>query len=302
MGQQQGINILLIEDDPGDMFLIAEMLSGAGNDFHLEQAERLSSGLERIAGGGLDIILLDMNLPDSSGIDTLIRVLKAPTDMPIIVLTGLADEDFGTKAVKSGAQDYLVKGEIDSRILKRAISYSIERHKLESALKQANEQLSLQATTDTLTGVFNRLKFNELLDAEIKRAMRYRAPLSLVMFDLDNFKKINDTYGHSIGDHVLKETARLIAGQIRAQDFFARWGGEEFMVLVPNTDLERTLILTEKLRGLVEGFDFGDNLRVTASFGIARYADNETADSFAGRVDEALYKAKNNGRNRVEAL
>jgi len=430
MRQEESINVLLIEDDAADVFLIREMLAGTEDGISLKQTARLSEGLAVISGGDVDIVLLDMNLPDSTGIKTLTKVVETAPDVPVIVLTGNSDEVFGMEVVRNSAQDFLIKGGTDKKTLKRAISYAIERKRSETALKesenrlrtitsvlgeglivvdregrlmlmnpeaekllglrekdlwgqeilelicpgvmaetkascplseilvsglcmrmhedvflksdgtqlpvahistpmiergevvgaviafhdiserkqhmemlrQANELLAHQATTDTLTGIHNRLCFNEMLIAETNRARRYSLPLSLIMFDLDHFKKINDTFGHGVGDHVLRETARLVSGHIREMDIFARWGGEEFMVLVPNNDLIQAAFVAEKLRGVIEAHDFGDNLKVTSSFGVAEFRAGDSDDVFAVRADEAMYRAKSNGRNRVESL
>ncbi len=163
------------------------------------------------------------------------------------------------------------------------------------------EELERQATTDTLTGIYNRLKFSEVLSAEIGRAERYGAPLSLVMLDIDHFKEVNDAYGHQAGDSVLRELARLISANIRNYDSFARWGGEEFMLLAPNDSLENAAALAGKLRAIVQESAFEGAGRVTCSFGVAAYRAGDTLESFTGRADEALYKAKSGGRNRVEA-
>ncbi|MBF0506566.1 MAG: diguanylate cyclase, partial [Nitrospirae bacterium] len=243
---------LLIENDPKDALLIAEMLSRSDPDISTECVERLADGIERISRGGIDVIILDINLPDSGGLETLDYVLDMTNNIPIIVIAGSCDDAFGMEAVRRGAQDYLVKGEIESRTLMRAISYAIERKKLEAALKSANELCSVRAKTDPLTGIYNRLQFNELLAAEIQRSRRYKTPLSLIMFDIDRFKKINDRCGHKTGDRVLVEMSSLVSENIRGPDIFARWGGEEFMIVVPNTGLENAFALAEKLRGLIE--------------------------------------------------
>ncbi|NTW98515.1 MAG: GGDEF domain-containing response regulator [Geobacteraceae bacterium] len=293
--------ILLIEDDPGDALLIKEMLEQQECKARLVNVERLSEGINYLQQNVCDVVLLDMNLPDSSGLPTMTRLLDAAPNLPIIVLTGLSDESFGTDAVKSGAQDYLIKGDIDGRILKRSMFYAVERKKLEIALKQTRDLFERQARIDYLTGIYNRLMFSELLEAEMQRAKRYGSDLSLIMFDLDHFKKINDTYSHTMGDHVLKEVTRLVSDCIRAHDIFARWGGEEFMVLIPKTDQSQACILAEKLRILLEAHDFSDGLQVTASFGITQFKAADHADSFTSRSDEAMYLAKKNGRNRIES-
>ncbi len=175
-----------------------------------------------------------------------------------------------------------------------------ERRHQEEELKRVHALLERQATTDTLTGIFNRLKFNELLDFEIRSALRYIHPLSLIMFDIDHFKSINDTYGHPVGDAVLREIAGLVNGNIRNVDLFARWGGEEFVILSPDTTLSAVRQLAEKLRQLIEVSSFSSPCRVTVSFGLAEFQENDVAGSFIKRADAALYLAKNLGRNRVE--
>lgn len=175
-----------------------------------------------------------------------------------------------------------------------------ERRHQEEELKRVHALLERQATTDTLTGIFNRLKFNELLDLEIRGVMRYGHPLSLIMFDIDHFKSINDTYGHLVGDAVLKEIAGLVTGNIRNVDIFARWGGEEFVILSPDSSLKAVSQVAEKLRHLIEVAAFSSPCKVTVSFGLAQFQEDDVANSFIKRADEALYRAKSFGRNRVE--
>lgn len=302
MNENQMRTVLLIEDDPGDALLIVEMLELQQCRASLVTVERLSEGISYLQQNCCDVVLLDMNLPDSSGLPTMTRLMDAAPTTPIIVLTGLSDESFGVEAVKSGAQDYLVKGDIDGRVLKRAMFYAVERKKLEISLKQTRDLFERQSRIDYLTGIYNRLMFNELLEAELQRTRRYGTSLSLIMFDLDHFKQINDNYSHIIGDHVLKEIAQLISDNIRAHDIFSRWGGEEFTVLVPKCDQAGTAMLAEKLRSICEMHDFGNGLRVTASFGIAHFCAEDSAESFTARADEAMYLAKKNGRNRIESL
>ncbi len=162
------------------------------------------------------------------------------------------------------------------------------------------ERLKLLAETDPLTGLYNKGKFNEVLQKEIERAKRYKRPLSIIVFDIDHFKKINDTYGHKIGDDVLKSLAKIIKSSVRKTDFAARWGGEEFVILLPETDLEGARKVAEKLREKVEKHKFPGVGKVTISLGVAQLKDNEDPNDFIVRADMALYKAKEGGRNRVE--
>ena len=294
--------VLLIEDDPGDVLLIEEMLEQQDCIERFVAVNRLSEGIDFLRLNQCDAVLLDMNLPDSSGLSTMTRLIDVAPCIPVIILTGLSDESFAVEAVKSGAQDYLVKGDIHGRILTRSMFYAVERKKLELALKQTKDLFERQARIDFLTGIYNRQMFNELLEAEMQRARRYGTALSLIMFDLDHFKSINDIHGHNTGDDVLREVARIISGKIRANDIFTRWGGEEFTVLVPNTDLGQAVILAEKLRSLCCSHGFGNALQVTASFGVTQYKTDDKAESFTARADKALYLAKENGRNRIETL
>lgn len=167
--------------------------------------------------------------------------------------------------------------------------------------KRLEEQLKMAATIDRLTGVFNRQTFETELIREIKRSMRYHNAVSLIMLDIDHFKHINDTYGHLVGDSVLTTIAQAVKKHLRASDTLGRWGGEEFMILAPETPLTAAVALAEKLKVLIGGNLFRTMANVTASFGVAQYSGNETPDSLVKRVDYALYAAKSKGRNRVEA-
>ena len=174
--------------------------------------------------------------------------------------------------------------------------------KSEEKLMQLNELLERQAATDHLTGIYNRLRFNEFLAREIDEARRYGDALSLAMFDIDHFKQVNDVYGHAAGDAVLREVAGLIAGSIRKNDVFARWGGEEFMILSSHTDRDHMYGIAEKLRQIIASTRFTGPQQITCSFGVTQLDSNDTIESFTGRVDEGLYQAKSTGRNKVVVL
>lgn len=181
---------------------------------------------------------------------------------------------------------------------KKAIEEALMRS--QEALKRANELLERQATTDVLTGIPNRLKFNSALGREIRKAWRHRVPLSLIMFDIDHFKRINDTYGHHIGDLVLQELAGLIGKSIREEDILARWGGEEFVVLLPHTDRDGGVKLANRMLLKVAKNTFSVVNTVTCSFGVALFRKEDDGEAFVQRADKALYAAKGRGRNRVE--
>jgi len=168
--------------------------------------------------------------------------------------------------------------------------------------KKLEDEIYQYATTDTLTGLFNRRTFEQRLNDEIALAKRYGSALSLVMYDFDKFKKINDSFGHVEGDKVLVQSARLVRDNLRASDIAVRWGGEEFMVLVPQTSLANAITLAEKLRGVIATHHFSPEFSITASFGVTEFIPQDDRDQLLKRVDDALYLAKDRGRNRVEAL
>jgi diguanylate cyclase (GGDEF)-like protein len=170
-----------------------------------------------------------------------------------------------------------------------------ERIKMEEELKR----LSVE---DSLTGAFNRNKYKEIIEKEIKRAKRHKYPFSVIMLDIDFFKEINDRHGHMTGDDVLKDLVSLIIKNIREEDYLIRWGGEEFLIIAPHTSLESARMLAEKLRSQVESYNFVENIKITSSFGITMLCKEDNEVSFIKRADDALYKAKLNGRNRCVIL
>ncbi len=172
-----------------------------------------------------------------------------------------------------------------------------ERNELLQAQTAKLEEL---ATTDALTGAYNRRKFNGLILAEIARVRRYEHPLSLLILDIDHFKRVNDTHGHEAGDEVLVVLAGLIRAGIRATDSLARWGGEEFVVLSPEVTVDEAMGLAERLRGAAGEYEYSFAGRVTVSLGVAQHRAGETPDELFARADEALYAAKEGGRDRVE--
>jgi diguanylate cyclase (GGDEF)-like protein len=177
--------------------------------------------------------------------------------------------------------------------------------KLATELREANATLREMATRDGLTGLYNHRTFQDLLRREVAEAQRYRRPLSLVLFDIDHFKKVNDTYGHPAGDAVLREVSRVAAETARASDTVARYGGEEFAVVLPETDARGAVILAERIRRGIEALEIvcgAQRLRVTVSLGVCPWAPESPSDVVPNLVevaDKALYAAKHGGRNRV---
>ena len=169
-------------------------------------------------------------------------------------------------------------------------------------IKEKSNLLEYQASHDRLTGLFNRNKFDEFYSKEVKRSKRYKTELSIIIFDIDDFKIINDTHGHQIGDVVLKEISQIISLHIREQDIAVRWGGEEFLVLLPHTNLDGATTVANKIRTNIEVYSFTQlNLKITASFGVCELKEEDTDESLILRTDKFLYEAKNNGKNKVIA-
>lgn len=166
----------------------------------------------------------------------------------------------------------------------------------------AEEEIHILASTDSLTGIANRREFTSVLEKEMARAKRYGSALSLIMYDIDHFKRVNDTLGHDVGDEVLKTLTMLVKKVIRSADILARWGGEEFLILSPESDMDAAKIEAERLRQAIADYPFKKVGKITVSFGVTSFDSHDDMTSLLKRVDDALYKAKENGRNRVEVL
>lgn len=192
---------------------------------------------------------------------------------------------------------------LEQRVAERTAELTRINHALQAevaARAQMQAELERLATTDSLTGLRNRRAFDELLGLELTRAQRYGHPLTLILFDIDRFKQINDRHGHQAGDRVLVELARVVGSRLRASEVFARWGGEEFFIFAPNTDAAQAAHLAEEIRARVASHDFPAVGQVTISLGVTQYAPGDSRDSLLKRADAALYRAKAGGRNRVE--
>lgn len=181
-----------------------------------------------------------------------------------------------------------------SQVLKRMVKERTQE------LEETNRQMQRLAITDMLTGLYNRMRTDETLNAEIERQKRYPAPLSLILMDIDHFKTVNDGHGHNKGDEVLIEVSRLLSQRVRRTDCLGRWGGEEFLLICPNTPLESARQLADELRRAVAYQNFGIEVDITLSLGVAQYAAGDSRESLLERADTAMYNAKQEGRNRVK--
>ena len=334
--QKYSLNTLLIEDNLGDAYIIKQLLKFASSlNFHVTHCSRLSLGIEQLNEKQFDVILLDLGLPDSQGFETISQMIEITHNIPIIVLTTENDEDFSLEVVQKGAQDYLVKNEISTEILTRAIRYSLERIHLVQKLQQREQELSnfnqklanevltrtyelkkqneeLQhllkiSNTDSLTGIPNRYCWETVLKRDWKKSTRTSQSISLIMIDIDFFKLFNDTYGHLQGDICLKKVGQEIKKNLRrSTDLVARYGGEEFVVLLPNTDKSGAMFVAESIRievnglKIIHGASIVDKY-ITISLGVTTTIPTISSHSneFISKADQALYSAKKEGRNCV---
>ena len=266
--------------------------------------------LDRFSGSFYPIVLIDWIMPEMDGLElcAALRKNSGPGYVYIIFVTAKESKIDVVQALENGADDYVTKP-FDRKELLARIQTGLRVLKLEQSLKQANEEIRALSFTDPLTGLYNRGYLNENLPREISRSLRYSRPLHIIMCDIDRFKIVNDTYGHQVGDEVLRSFAELMKNSVRQKvDWVARYGGEEFMLVLPETDASGAETVSERLRDAIgkKRFDArGKSIRITASFGITgfRPAHGErivTPDILLMEADRALLKAKQAGRNRVE--
>lgn len=284
------MQLLLIEDNPGDERLLSEMLKEIGSArISMTAVASLDEALRIIGYVVFDLILLDLNLPDSEGLETFRRIQEAAPDVPAVVLSGMDDEDIAVGAVQAGAQDYLIKGEVDGKLLVRSLRYAIERHKMRAALKG----LSL---IDELTGLYNRRGFLTLAAQQLKTADRLAQRMMLLFADMDGLKWINDTMGHAEGDLAVREAADIFRETFRESDIIARFGGDEFAVLVMETGGESEEAVTDRLTGnLATHNAWGDRpYPLSLSMGIARYdpAAPCSIEELLEEADSMMYRQK----------
>ena len=248
-----------------------------------------------------ELILLDVRMPGMDGHETCRRLKRDENtkNIPVIFITALDDSNDEALGLELGAVDYITKP-VHAPIVRARIRNHLALQQAHGELELKNQTLEKLATRDKLTGLYNRRRLDDVLAQEVLRAERYNRPLSVILIDIDHFKQVNDTYGHPIGDAVLSETAFRLAGTLRTSDIAGRWGGEEFMVICPETGAETAMILAERLRAGYAELDFPETGRLTASLGVASHRKGLGPEEILRHVDDALYRAKYGGRNRVE--
>ena len=290
--------ILLVEDNPGDVRLVRSMLAEPGPyRFGVTHIDRCDNALELAAEHSHDAYVIDLSVPDSRGLVTLDAFWEADPETPIIVYCDRNHEDLAIKAVQAGARDYVVKGKADGAAMQRCLINAIERTKLE-------KQISSIANRDDLTGLAGRGQFQQALERALLRSQRSGAIVGLLFIDLDGFKLVNDTYGHSIGDKLLRSVAARIADCVRKTDAAFRLGGDEFTVICEGlSDLDGAAVVAQKvLDALAPTFEIdGFEMAIGGSIGISLYPNcANSAESLIRNADAAMYQAKELGRNRYQ--
>jgi len=299
--------VLIVEDDPVSRRLLEATLTKAG--YEVVTAENGYKALEIFEKRFFPIIVTDWMMPEMDGLSLTktIRTKATSGYVFIFLLTAKSSKEDIITGLEAGADDYLTKpfnrGELMARL--KTATRILE---LEESLKRANEEIRLLSITDALTGSFNRAYMDEMLPKEVKRSIRYGRPLSMIMGDIDHFKKVNDTYGHQAGDEILRQFVACLKGEIRENvDWIARYGGEEFLLVFPETEFDRTMILAERLRLKIAEMRIEHEekqIEITVSFGVTGLPSKPlnsdmSYEEIIGFTDKFLYEAKQAGRNRV---
>lgn len=283
------INILLVEDNPGDARLVKELLAEGGEQFCLVLTDRLESAISILDKRDITAILLDLQLPDGAGLETLHTIHAVALGVPIVVLSNLADERLAVQSVQHGAQDFLVKDHVNGHLLMRSLRYAIERKRME-------ERLNYIAHHDSLTGLANRKYFYDRLKHAMAMARRQNSQLALLLIDLDGFKAINDNLGHHVGDLLLQNMAQRLRECIRETDCAARIGGDEFTVILTGVRNEEDVTTaTAKILDSMERpfLVEGRALNIYASIGISIYpTDADNLETLVRYADAAMYQTK----------
>lgn len=303
------LRVLLVDDDEDEYILTKTLLADRSYlstdiqqvGFALDWVSSYQSALESFRKEMHDVYLVDYHLGDKNGLELLKKAIRRGCKKPIIILTGQGNYEVDVAAMQAGAADYLVKGQIDSQLLERSIRYAVERTQLINILNE-------RATRDELTGLYNRREFNFRLEEEISRHHRFGHPVGLISLDIDHFKEINDSYGHGVGDEVLRRLSKLLIATIRSVDQAARLGGDEFVIILPETPTSQAVEVAERVRKLVVGQPFyilqdsGRYYKITVhvSLGIACMPEDAlTKEDLVEAADRALYAAKKSGRNCI---
>jgi diguanylate cyclase (GGDEF)-like protein len=292
----QPIKILLVEDNAVQIILIKAMLQTLDSkQSYLKQLElicatQLSEGLLYLADGDVDIVLLDLSLPDTDGLETILTLREHNQDVPVVILTSHDDEALAVEALQSGAQDYLVKGQINREMLVRSLRYALERHRLMCNL----------SFMDDLTGLYNRRGFMAVADQHLKLSRRTRRECLLLYADMDGLKQINDTYGHQEGSNALKKVADVLRAVFRDSDIISRLGGDEYTILMLDASAGSGSVVAKRLQEHLDRHNAGTGLlyELSLSLGMVRVEPevSHSLEELIAASDKEMYENKRSKR------
>jgi len=298
-------SILIIDDSARQRGAIRSTLQQHGLKLQMLEAGDGLHGLKMALDNPVDLILCDLEMPGLDGFKFLAmkNAQERLRDIPVIILTSHEKQDIKVRGLEQGASDFVTKPFDTSELIAR-VKIQLKIKHLQDELRHRNELLQRLAVTDPLTDLANRRNLMNCLRKEFSRTQRLNTPLSLIMIDLDHFKRVNDTFGHQAGDRVLTTIGHLLADSVRPYDIAARYGGEEFSLLLPETEHKVAEQIAERVRNDICSLHFDgelSSLKSTASFGVASCPSSDivSAEDLIRHADEALYRAKDQGRNRV---
>ncbi len=287
--------ILIVDDTTSNLDILGDLLE------HYDVIDAISGedALDILVDEKVDLILLDIMMPNMDGYEVCRRIKSNSDtkDIPIIFITAKTDEDSIEKAYDIGGTDYVTKPFRPKELLSRV--------KKELQIQEMMNELKLLASTDSMTKLYNRRYFTSMSEHTLDLSRRENQNISTIMLDIDKFKNVNDTYGHKVGDDVIITLANVLLTHQRKSDIVCRYGGEEFVILLPNTSLEGAEVLAEKIRKEIEDLcielDSNEKLKFTVSLGVSQIniETETTIESALKRADDALYDAKTSGRNKV---
>ncbi|MDH5491203.1 MAG: diguanylate cyclase [Myxococcales bacterium] len=296
-------HVLIADDDRLTREFVANLLRSSELDVELVRSGR--EAIERVSAGGVDVVLLDIMMPGLDGIDCcrLIKSMTQDSFLPVILVTARTDPDSRVEGLRIGADDYICKP-FDERELLARVQSMLRIKRMHDEVAEARSRLSRLAIEDELTGLYNYRYLHDRLGEEFKRAERYRDPLACAICDIDEFKAFNETHGHEIGDDALREVARRLRAAVRDVDVVARFGGEEFLLVLPSTHFSGALSVADRVWksiGTVPLRLQGHDYSLTVSVGVALYPsrDVKSKDDLLRAADVALSQAKNDGRDRI---
>jgi diguanylate cyclase (GGDEF)-like protein len=297
--------ILVVDDSRVVRAVLCRALRSGG--YEPEEAASGQDALDRLASGRHDAVITDLRMPGIDGFEVLTEVKRRDPDVEVIVLTGshAGDVACAVRALRLGAHDYLAKRPSCPEEVLVTVERAMEKKHLKDANRRLMAELDRMSRRDALTGLLNRRSLEDVLPQEFARSRRHRQPLAVAVFDLDHFKKINDTYGHQGGDAVLQAFAAVASATLREGDALYRFGGEEFIAVLPNADARGALSAANRVVAAVAASPVAvrDRLvRVTVSAGVACLAESMAdGNELVALADQALYQAKEKGRNRAVA-